>query len=274
MSARIRPLRLEAFEQLPKHARRCVFWEVDPSTLGGGDHLPDPEFEKEAWLSMVMLEWGSCGQVAADGRAGRGRVDDGDERASPASATCFYAPPRAVPRAQRFPTGPVSADAVLLTSMGVESGADADGPAAGADRRRSSANWSAAVCGRWRRSAAPPRPPSCLDRRVRGPASSRRSIEALGDCSFEQCMIDADFLLDVGLRRRRAAPLLPAAAAGTRTRGWAGRPRSRRRWSGCWRARNCSSRSGAGAADPRLSRLRAPAGPARRTVRGRAVRRR
>ena len=65
MAARITPLRLEAFEQLPKHARRCVYWEVDPPTLSGGDdHLSDPEFEKEAWLSMVMLEWGSCGQLA------------------------------------------------------------------------------------------------------------------------------------------------------------------------------------------------------------------
>lgn len=64
MSARITPLRLEAFEQLPKHARRCVFWEVDPAVLGNHDHLADAEFEKEAWLSMVMLEWGCCGQVA------------------------------------------------------------------------------------------------------------------------------------------------------------------------------------------------------------------
>src|SRR3954466_13394799 len=64
VSARITPLRLEAFEQLPKHAKRCVFWEVDPATLRSGDHLADPEFEKEAWLSMVMLEWGSCGQLA------------------------------------------------------------------------------------------------------------------------------------------------------------------------------------------------------------------
>jgi hypothetical protein len=64
VSARITPLRLEAFDQLPKHARRCVFWEVDPATLGEQDQLADPEFEKEAWLSMVMLEWGSCGQVA------------------------------------------------------------------------------------------------------------------------------------------------------------------------------------------------------------------
>ncbi|MEI7717240.1 MAG: acetyltransferase, partial [Mycobacterium sp.] len=64
MSARIMPLRLEAFEHLPKHARRCVFWEVDPAILDDQGHLADPEFEKEAWLSMVMLEWGCCGQVA------------------------------------------------------------------------------------------------------------------------------------------------------------------------------------------------------------------
>ena len=54
MSVRITPLRLDGFEQLPKYARRCVFWEVDPATLGEGDQLSDPEFEKEAWLSMVM----------------------------------------------------------------------------------------------------------------------------------------------------------------------------------------------------------------------------
>ena len=59
VSARLSPLRLQAFEQLPKHARQCVFWEVDPATVVGEDHLTDPEFEKEAWLSMVMLEWGS-----------------------------------------------------------------------------------------------------------------------------------------------------------------------------------------------------------------------
>ena len=117
MSVRIRPLRLETFEQLPKHARRCVFWEVDPATLNGADHLPDPEFEKEAWLSMVMLEWGSCGQVAVSAR--RDDADAGD-----AEDACLgyvlYAPPGAVPRALQFPTGPVSPDAVLLTSMGVE----------------------------------------------------------------------------------------------------------------------------------------------------------
>ena len=124
MPARITPLRLEAFEQLPKHARRCVFWEVDPSTLQGEDHLADPEFEKEAWLSMVMLEWGSCGQLAVE-------CGPGDDSVVSDDAHClgyaFYAPPRAVPRAALFPTAPVSADAVLLTTLGVDAGAEADG---------------------------------------------------------------------------------------------------------------------------------------------------
>lgn len=62
MSVLIKPLRLEAFEQLPKHARRCVFWEVDPATLSSGDYLPDPEFE---------------GSVAVDGHARVGVVRPG-----------------------------------------------------------------------------------------------------------------------------------------------------------------------------------------------------
>src|SRR5215475_2615133 len=127
VSARITPLRLEAFEQLPKHARRCVFWEVDPSTLGTDDHLSDPEFEKEAWLSMVMLEWGSCGQIASSAQPG-GRADATDDDSdAPCLGYAFYAPPGAVPRARLFPSGPVSADAVLLTSLGVESGNDTHG---------------------------------------------------------------------------------------------------------------------------------------------------
>jgi len=75
---RITPLRLDAFEQLPKHARRCVFWEVDPSTLGGDDHLSDPEFGRKRGCSMVML-------LERIGRRGVIRVDTKlpDFRAAP-----------------------------------------------------------------------------------------------------------------------------------------------------------------------------------------------
>ena len=195
MSVRIRPLRLEGFEQLPKHARRCVFWEVDPQTLDGGDYLPDPEFEKEAWLSMVMLEWGSCGQVATaapDGPEGSDGAEGADE---PCLGYVLYAPPRAVPRAHRFPTGPVSPDAVLLTSMGV-----APGQPDGLPTLRVGQVVSELVRRGVRALEAFGRTPeaSVLHDAPAADPDLAPAIEALGDCSFDQCMIDADFLKDAG----------------------------------------------------------------------------
>ena len=189
VSVRIRPLRLNAFEQLPKHARRCVFWEVDPRTLDG-EQLPDPEFEKEAWLSMVMLEWGSCGQVATP--ALDEAAEDSDD---PYLGYVLYAPPRAVPRAQEFPTGPVSADAVLLTSMGIE-----PGQPEGLSAQLISHVVSELVRRGVRALEAFGRTAEAtelLDTDSVDP-QLRPAIAALGDCSFEECMIDADFLLDVG----------------------------------------------------------------------------
>jgi hypothetical protein len=190
VSARITPLLLEGFEQLPKHARRCVFWEVDPATLGDQDHLADPEFEKEAWLSMVMLEWGSCGQVASV------VSEDGGDAEAPCVGYILYAPPRAVPRAQRFPTAPVSADAVLLTSMGVEPGQAADDLPHGLIARVIDELVRRGV----RALEAFGRTPATAelqDPRLVDPGV-RPVLEALGDCSVEHCIIDADFLKDVG----------------------------------------------------------------------------
>src|ERR1700733_12466941 len=190
VSARITPLRLEAFERLPKHARCCVFWEVDPATLGNQDHLADPEFEKEAWLSMVMLEWGSCGQVAT------AVPDERSQREPPCLGYVLYAPPRAVPRAHRFPTAPVSADAVLLTSMGVEPGPAADElpyslVARVVDELVRRGVRALEAFGRTEIVAEVANRPS--------PAPGLHPVPAvLGDCSAEHCVIDADFLLDVG----------------------------------------------------------------------------
>ncbi|MCV7078438.1 acetyltransferase [Mycobacterium szulgai] len=194
MSARITALRLEAFEQLPKHARRCVFWEVDPATLGKEDHLADPEFEKEAWLSMVMLEWGSCGQVAW---AVSKPVPDERSQVEPSClGYVLYAPPRAVPRARRFPTGPVSADAVLLTSMGIERGQAADDLphsliARVIDELVRRGVRALEAFGRTA-AATELQDPSVADPDV------RPVLESLGDCSVEHCIIDADFLIDAG----------------------------------------------------------------------------
>ncbi len=185
------PLRLEAFEQLPKHARRCVFWELDPATLDAGAYLPDPEFEKEAWLSMVMLEWGSCGQVASTTPAEGSESDDEE----PCLGFVLYAPPRAVPRAARFPTGPVSADAVLLTSMGIE-----PGQTDGLTHSLISQVVSELVRRGVRALEAFGRTADATELLVPGTADPELApaIEALGDCSFDQCMIGADFLLDAG----------------------------------------------------------------------------
>jgi hypothetical protein len=194
-------MRLEAFEQLPKHARRCVYWEVDPSTLRADDHLSDPEFEKEAWLSMVMLEWGSCAQMAVHCRDNDPPV--GDDQIAARSLEdnrclgyAFYAPPGAVPRARRFPTGPVSADAVLLTSLGVESGNDAEGL---------SRHLIASVVGDLVRRGAraleafghTAEVTELLDPRLVSP-ELQPVVEVLGDCSVDQCVLDADLLQDAG----------------------------------------------------------------------------
>ncbi|CRZ17226.1 acetyltransferase [Mycolicibacterium neworleansense] len=231
MTARITPLRLEGFEQLPKHARRCVFWEVDPSTVGD-DHLTDPEFEKEAWLSMVMLEWGSCGQLAVTARAGApeeepgagpdagsdagiGLIvpDAGDDWTAPAVIDdpclgfAFYAPPGAVPRARLFPTAPVSADAILLTAVGVEC---AD------DRERLSQSLLAAVVNdlvrRGVRALEAFGYTSALTEMIDGgklPAELSAAAAVLGDCSIDECMLTSDFLEDVGFTVVAPHPYFP-----------------------------------------------------------------
>lgn len=192
MSVRITPLRLEAFERLPKYARRCVYWEVDPATLGKDQQLADPEFEKEAWLSMVMLEWGSCGQVATD--ADSDRNFPGSE--APCLGYVLYAPPRAVPRAVRFPTGPVSADAVLLTSLGVEPGSLADGlphELIGHVVEELMRRGVRALEAFGRTAAVA----DLLDARSTDPEVAP-VLEVLGDCSAEHCIIDADTLTGAG----------------------------------------------------------------------------
>lgn len=192
MSARITALRLEAFEQLPKHARRCVFWEVDPGTLGKDEHLADPEFEKEAWLSMVMLEWGSCGQVATAIPDERSQADP------PCLGYVLYAPPRAVPRAGRFPTAPVSADAVLLTSMGIERGQADQGVTDDLPHQLITRVIEELVRRGVRALEAFGRTQAATELQEPVDDDVRPVFDALGDCSVEHCIIDADFLIDAG----------------------------------------------------------------------------
>jgi hypothetical protein len=105
VSRRLASITLDNLDHLPARCRRCVFWELDPVSQAQALEIGDPWLEKEAWVSSVLLEWGSCGKIAY--------VDE-----SPAGYV-LYAPPSYTPRSVTFPTSPVSADAVLLMSAHV-----------------------------------------------------------------------------------------------------------------------------------------------------------
>ncbi|MCM6776980.1 GNAT family N-acetyltransferase [Nocardia sp. CDC159] len=202
MSTSVTALTLGGLDKLPVHARRCVFWEIDPAVAEDSREFSDPVFEKEAWLSTVMLEWGSCGQIAT--------VND-----QPVGCA-LYAPPSAVPRAALFPTSPVSPDAVLLTTLRTEfpyQDTDIGNrliQAVVADLVRRGVRAIEAFGIRQDPSATvlPTRAVSSmmLMERIDTPAfglpsaggtASRRGSDS---CSPESCMIDADFLEDVGFK--------------------------------------------------------------------------
>ncbi|GAA1010816.1 GNAT family N-acetyltransferase [Streptomyces sp. LB8] len=100
MGRRLVPLTLDNLQDLPKRCRECVFWELDPVSGEAAVKAGTSALEKEAWISSVLLDWGSCGRVVY--------VDD-----VPAGFV-LYAPPAYVPRSTAFPTSPVSPDAVQL----------------------------------------------------------------------------------------------------------------------------------------------------------------
>lgn len=105
MARKIVPLTLDSFAAVAAPCRTCLFWELDPVRrrgVCGGEEAA----EKEAWLSQVLRDWGSCGRVIM--------LDD------VAAGYLIYAPESFVPGSAAFPTAPVSTDAVLMTSVWVD----------------------------------------------------------------------------------------------------------------------------------------------------------
>jgi GNAT superfamily N-acetyltransferase len=103
MSRKIVRLTLDRLDALPEPCRSCLFWELDPVRR---ERVEDPRGEKDAWVSAVLREWGSCGRIAL--------VDDVPV------GYLIYAPEAFVPGAASFPTAPISPDAVLLTNVYVD----------------------------------------------------------------------------------------------------------------------------------------------------------
>jgi GNAT superfamily N-acetyltransferase len=98
-------LTLDRLEDLPAPCVSCVFWELDPALAAGSIAGGEPGLDKESWLSSVLLEWGSVGQIVYVDGVPAGYVT--------------YAPSYLVPRAAAFPTAPIGADAVMLMTARV-----------------------------------------------------------------------------------------------------------------------------------------------------------
>lgn len=76
--------------------------------------------EKEAWLNAVFLSWGSCGYslrlVDSDQSSAEGRRDLAEDSFRTVG-TLLFSPPRFCPTTFSFPSGPISPDAIALTSF-------------------------------------------------------------------------------------------------------------------------------------------------------------
>lgn len=104
MSRRTVPLTVDRLADLPTACASCLVWELDP-VRRQRVAADEARGEKEAWVSTVLRDWGSCGRVAV--------VDD------QVAGYVMYAPPAYVPGMALFPTAPVSPDAVLMTALWV-----------------------------------------------------------------------------------------------------------------------------------------------------------
>ena len=159
-------LTLDTLDAVPAPCRSCLFWECDPVRR---ERLPDPATEKQAWVSEVLREWGSCGRVAL--------VDDA------LVGYLIYAPAAFVPGAASFATAPVSPDAVLLTTAYVEPHS----------RRHGVGRMLVRAMAR-----------DLVEREVRAVEAFATRSRIGG-----RCQVPADFLSGVGFRTHRPHPVAP-----------------------------------------------------------------
>lgn len=110
MFASLIPLSQETIGRIHPQAGRSVFWELDPDAAALVHGSGDPAFEKEAWLTTTLLEYGCCGFSL--------------ERSSHerAIATVLWCSRDAAPGCVQLPSGPVSEDAEVLTSLFIDRG--------------------------------------------------------------------------------------------------------------------------------------------------------
>lgn len=112
MEVSIRAITPQRSEDLESGAATSTFWPFPADYGTEGNENCDPLFDKQLWLHNVMMEWGICGYTAFVG------TGDAGTHSVPA-ATVFFAPARYMQGISKFPTGPISPDAILLSTVHV-----------------------------------------------------------------------------------------------------------------------------------------------------------
>ncbi|HYO40784.1 MAG TPA: GNAT family N-acetyltransferase [Nocardioidaceae bacterium] len=191
MARRLDRLTLDNLGDLPVECRSCAFWELDPVRRQRAADAGELACEKEAWVSRVLLEWGSCGRVAY--------VDD-----DPAGYV-LYAPAVHVPGADAFATAPVSEDAVLLVTAMVRP--EYAGQGIGRVLMQ------AVVKDLVKRGGI-----RALEAFGDTRAPDKRAwTRSTADGSYGNCVLPADYLLGVGFKTHRAHPRHPRMRLELRT---------------------------------------------------------
>ncbi len=104
-TVRLTPDRLDDLRAAQVPCAGCLRWELDPLRRARVRGEADIAAEKDAWLSTVLRDWGSCGRLLL--------LDD------EVAGYVVYAPAAFVRGADAFAAAPVSHDAVLLTTAHV-----------------------------------------------------------------------------------------------------------------------------------------------------------
>ena len=170
MARRTVRLTLDNLATLPGPCRTCLFWELDP-VRRARVCAEDAYGEKEAWVSEVLREWGSCGQIAV--------VDD------ETVGYVIYAPTAFVPGSSSLPTAPISPDALQMTALYVDPAAIGGG------------------IGRLLIQGM------ARDLIKRGGIQAVEAFGETRGGRSGRCVVPADFLSSVGFKTQRAHPVNP-----------------------------------------------------------------
>lgn len=114
MAARLFPLVQQHLGIVHPRAARSVFWELEPVAADSVRRDGGAVFEKEAWLTTTILNYGCCGySIATD-------FPEDPSRSGKVLGTLLYCGRDSAPGSEQLPTAPVSEDTELITSLFLE----------------------------------------------------------------------------------------------------------------------------------------------------------